>query len=357
MDRSVVMTTPVLAFFERFGLINTIRAVGQVESINTAGVLAGVQNGSIATAGDTSEDVNLEVIASVAPDVVLVPPSNDEQTINRIRQAGHPVVFDGSISENTPVSRAEWTSKVVGLLFNVERQAEEAFTTIADEYQELTALAADVEQRPRVAAFYASSGGGLLVPQGGHWQVALYKDAGADYIFDANNDPGSETLDFEVVLNRAANADFLLNQVGNEWDTIAEMLADNPRFDAFAAVREGNVINPQTAGVEGTTPENDFFETGTASPDELLRDLVSIFHPDLLPDPRAALLPSVGQPVSPDRTHSALHRKATVPPAAPPAPADRPSVPAARRLERIRRRLVAVGGLAVAGLLFLVTLG
>lgn len=145
-------------------------------------------------------------------------------------------------------------------------------------------LAGDVDRRPRVVAFEPSNSGGLRVAQGGHYLASLCEDAGADYIFDNRDQTSTQTLDLETVLDQEAGADFLVASIiGTEWQTIGDMLAEQPRFDAFAAVRAGNVINVRTVR-SGATAETDYFEAGTANPDVLLRDLISIFHPELLPD-------------------------------------------------------------------------
>ncbi len=280
--KTVVTAKPVYPWFEKYGAIDTIAAVGADGTITTPGVQAGIDQGRIATAGKSSAP-NLEVIVAATPDLVVLSPPYDAESKSRMEAAGLPVFVHTATSESTPLSRAEWTSKIVSMLFNAEADATSSFTGITDRYRQVAERAANVAQRPRVAAFHISSDG-ITVRRAGGWQVRLFEDAGATYIFDDKpDDPGSDTLDLETVLARAGDADFLIDSPGAPWRTIGELLADEPRFDAFKAVREGQVVNLVTGRVPGETA-TDFYEAGVANPDELLADLVTIFHPELLPD-------------------------------------------------------------------------
>jgi iron complex transport system substrate-binding protein len=106
------------------------------------------------------------------------------------------------------------------------------------------------------------------------------EDAGAAYIFDREAGTGARFFDFETVLDRAGNAEYWLNP--GVADSLQSLLNQDERFSEFAAVQEGRVYN-YTRRV-GPAGGFDYFESGPSNPDVVLADLISIFHPDLLPD-------------------------------------------------------------------------
>ncbi|NJO07447.1 MAG: ABC transporter substrate-binding protein [Chloroflexaceae bacterium] len=108
----------------------------------------------------------------------------------------------------------------------------------------------------------------------------LIADAGAAYLWAEDASTGSLALDFEVVYEQALTADYWLNP--GIWTSREEMLEADERFGDFAAFQNGNVYNATSR----TTPAggNDYREGGVLNPQLILADLISIFHPDLLPD-------------------------------------------------------------------------
>jgi iron complex transport system substrate-binding protein len=61
-------------------------------------------------------------------------------------------------------------------------------------------------------------------------------------------------------------------------------VAEDARYGEFKAVIEGKVYNNNARmNPNGGT---DYYEGGVAHPDVVLRDLINIFHPGLLPEPQ-----------------------------------------------------------------------
>lgn len=61
-----------------------------------------------------------------------------------------------------------------------------------------------------------------------------------------------------------------------------ELLTLNPNFTTVPAVTNGRVFNNNAR----TTPDggSDFWESGVVRPHIVLKDMIRIFHPELLPD-------------------------------------------------------------------------
>jgi iron complex transport system substrate-binding protein len=105
----------------------------------------------------------------------------------------------------------------------------------------------------------------------------MYSDAGADYIFASNPTNGSVPLSYEVVLDKASDADVWLVKYNSPVDlTRSSLLADFKGYAHFKPFKEGEIYACNTA-------KKRIFESTSFHPEKLLRELVYIFHPELLP--------------------------------------------------------------------------
>ena len=87
-------------------------------------------------------------------------------------------------------------------------------------------------------------------------------------------------LDFEVVIERAKDADFWINT--GTWESVADARAADERHLLFRALQKGQTYN-RNARVH-KNGGNDFWESATVRPHKVLADLIKVFHPDLLPE-------------------------------------------------------------------------
>ena len=118
------------------------------------------------------------------------------------------------------------------------------------------------------------------VPGGKSYMAALLKDAGANYLWADDQHEGSLALSFEQVFKKAVNADFWLNV--QHCKTINEVENYDSRNKKFKAFLNRNIYNNDLRNTKSGAFA--YWETGLISPDELLADLISIFHPELLPN-------------------------------------------------------------------------
>ncbi len=65
-------------------------------------------------------------------------------------------------------------------------------------------------------------------------------------------------------------------------ENLKDVLASDDRYQTFTAVKSGKLFTPTARLSE--TGGNDYWESGMASPDVILADLVKIFHPELMTD-------------------------------------------------------------------------
>ena len=276
----VTMATTYLPFVVDLGLLDHLVGHDEFDYVTTPEVRARIDAGDLVEVGE-GVGVSVEVMLDLEPSLIFASSSGlieyDAHPV--LAAAGLPVVLAGDWLEKTPLGRAEWV-KFVGLFYNREAEAEAIFGEIADDYQALVTLATGAAERPTVFVD-APWQGTWYMAGGGSYTARLLADAGANYLWADDESSGSQTLSFEAVLERAADADYWVN-AGGYWMSKADMLATDERFAEFAAVQNdrawsNNLYLNDFGG-------NYYYEGGIAHPDWILADLVAIFHPELLPD-------------------------------------------------------------------------
>jgi iron complex transport system substrate-binding protein len=188
------------------------------------------------------------------------------------------VIFSDFMEEN-PLGRAEWI-KFISLFYNQEKQAEKIFSGIEERYEKMQALAATVNQRPTVLLGFEINGKWNM-PGGKSYQAAYVRDAGGNYLWNDDDSSGRIPLSFETVLEKGTEADFWFDQ-SVSWLTTQDVLSADSRYGKFRAFKQDKIFNNNARLNAGGG--NDYNEEGLVNPDIILADLISILHPELLPE-------------------------------------------------------------------------
>ncbi|MEZ4832238.1 MAG: ABC transporter substrate-binding protein [Caldilineaceae bacterium] len=280
--RSIVsLSTTYLPQLEQLGLLDKLVAVDSGDWTTTEAVRAAVEAGDVAVVG-SGTTINVEQLLDLDPGLIMAysigMPEYD--TFPVVEEAGLPVALNGDFVENDPLGRTEWI-KYMALFFNAEETAQTLFGEIESEYNAVAALAAAAADRPTV--FLSSVYDGTWWMAGSQSYMAqLLADAGADYLWADSGSVGSSPVDFEAVLERAADADYWINPDNTFWFSIDDVLASDERYVEFAALTNGHLYNNNA--IVNENGGSAFYESGAANPHIVLKDLVKILHPDLLPE-------------------------------------------------------------------------
>ena len=119
-----------------------------------------------------------------------------------------------------------------------------------------------------------------VMPSTQSYMAQLVADAGADCIYKENVSNSSTPIGLETAYGLIQKADYWIN-VGVA-STLDELKAVNPKFVDAKAVREKTVYNNNLRLTP--TGGNDYWESAVVRPDVVLRDLIHIFHPELVAD-------------------------------------------------------------------------
>ncbi len=226
-----------------------------------------------------NEAINTEVLLSLEPDLVIGFAINgNNKTFNTIEKSGIPVVFNGDWIEESPLGKAEWI-KFFGAFFNRSEQAEQLFNKVETSYNDARELAELAGDRPSVlsGSMYKDQ---WYVPYGNAWQARFIEDANAQYIYAGTRGSGSMALSFESVLSEAQDTEFWV--APGQFKSIEHLMETSLHYKEFEAVKNRKVFTyNNTLGETGGVL---YYELAPNRPDLVLKDLISIFHPELMPD-------------------------------------------------------------------------
>ncbi len=271
----VCMSSSYIAMLDALGEINRIVGVSGIDYIANPYILA--HKDSIK---DLGPEMNYELLISLKPDVVLLYGIGDAQTAvtDKLKELSIPYLYMGEYLEESPLGKAEWML-VLSELTDKREEGMEIFREIPKRYYALKTLTDSVKQRPTVM-FNTPWNDSWVMPSTQSYMAQLVTDAGADYIYKENTSNSSTPIGLETAYKLIQKADYWIN-VGMA-STLDELKTVNPKFADAKAVREKTVYNNNLR----TTPTggNDYWESAVVRPDIVLRDLIHIFHPELVSD-------------------------------------------------------------------------
>ena len=224
--------------------------------------------------------LNIEQTLVCKPDAIFINPSGDTKKDfdTRLLKANIIPVVCADYYENNPLARVEWL-KALALFFNVEQKADSLFSAIEKNYLQLKSMTDTCVTKPTVFT-ELRTGDVWFVPGGKSNMAQLLNNAGANYIFKDNDKTASVSLNMEQVISKAVDANFWLNL--HYANTAADVIKEDKRYNVFNAYKKLNLYNNNA--LVDATGGNAYWESGLNHPDELLADLIKIFHPTLLPN-------------------------------------------------------------------------
>lgn len=263
------------------GSENILTGLSSLQYVFSPKVRAMIDSGKVTELGH-DQTINEEKLVAMLPDLMMTTgsPSSKMEHFRRIEEAGIPVISNSEWVENTPLARAEWV-KLMAALLNKEVLVNKKFAKTEAEYERLTKLANQGKIKPLILSGLNTKDVWFM-PNGSSYMAQFIRDAGGDFPWQATKEPGSLPLSFESVYPIALKADYWVNVGFDPNDTRKSILGQDVRYADFKAYKTNKMYSCYNrTNSRGT---NDFYETGHTEPEVILADLISIFHPELLPD-------------------------------------------------------------------------
>lgn len=271
----VCMSSSYIAMLDALGEVSRIVGVSGIDYISNPYILA--HKDSIK---DMGAEMNYELLIGLKPDIVLLYGIGDAQTAvtEKLQELSIPYIYMGEYLEESPLGKAEWMV-VLAEITNTREKGIEIFRKIPERYHALRALTDSIQERPTVM-FNTPWNDSWIMPSTQSYMTRLITDAGADYIYKENASNRSMPIGLETAYKLIQKADYWIN-VGSV-TSLKELKAVNPKFADAKAVGKKTVYNNNLRMTR--TGGNDYWESAVVQPDVVLRDLIHIFHPELISD-------------------------------------------------------------------------
>lgn len=276
--RSIVCTsTSHLPLLEYLGEANKLVGFPATDYISSEKIRARVDSGKVLDIG-VDKSMNVEQVANLHPDLVMgYSMSADYGQFRKMEALGVPVVLNAEYLERHPLGRAEWI-KFMALFFDKEAVADSVFKAIEKEYVDTRQRADNTSSRPTVLSGIVY-GDAWFMPGGQNHQAQLLRDAGCQYLWEADSSTGFLELGFESVYEKAHDADLWVG-VGS-YSSLRELGDADHRYQRFKPFRQMTVYSYDAR--KGARGGSVYLELGYLRPDIVLKDLVHIAHPEQLP--------------------------------------------------------------------------
>lgn len=278
VKRIVVTSTTHIPALEILNEVETLVGFPGLDYISSEKTRARISKEFIKELGQ-NEAINTEILISLEPDLVIgFAIDANNKTFNTIQKSGIPVLYNGDWTEESPLGKAEWI-KFFGAFYNKDAQASEEFNKIKNSYLKSKELAKNAISKPTVlsGSMYKDQ---WYVPYGNSWQAQFIKDANANYIYGDTKGSGSIALSFESVLDKSKDAAYWV--APGQFQSFQQLKETSPHYAQFKAVQDKKVFTYSNS--LGETGGAIYYELAPTRPDLVLKDLISIFHPELLPE-------------------------------------------------------------------------
>lgn len=277
IERIVCTSTTHIPLLDYLDLSEKLVGFPSTDYISSEKTRKLVDAGKIEELG-AEKGMNIEKLAVLKPEAVMsyTMTANLGQ-LKKVQELGIPVILNAEYLEEHPLGRAEWI-KFMAAFFDKEKEADAVFSTIEKNYLETKKLVASVEKKPTVLSgvLYGDT---WFMPGGQNYAAKLINDAGARYLWSADSTKGSLQLSFESVYEKAHAADLWIGVAS--FSTLEEIKNADERYTKFNPWQIKQVYSYNAR--KGAKGGSEFLELGYLRPDIILKDLVKIAHPELLP--------------------------------------------------------------------------
>jgi len=278
IDRIVCTSTTHIPLLDYLGISAKLVGFPTTDYISSEKTRKLVDAGKVEELG-AEKGMNLEKLAVLKPEAVMsYTMTADLGQLKKVQELGIPVLLNAEYLEEHPLGRAEWI-RFMALFFDKEKEADQVFKMIEKNYLDTKKLVASVKKRPTVLSGVIY-GDAWFMPGGQNYAAKLINDAGAEYLWKSDSTKGFLQLSFEKVYEKAYAADLWIGVAS--FNTLDEIRNADDRYTKFNPYKTQQVYSYNAR--QGAKGGSEFLELGYLRPDIILKDLVKIAHPELLPE-------------------------------------------------------------------------
>jgi len=276
IEKIVVTSTTHIPALELLNVENTLVGFPGTDYISSQKTRARINNKQVRELGK-NEDLNSEVLLNIKPNIVVAfGVDGKSKTLETVKKANIPVIYNGDWVEKSPLAKAEWI-KFFGALYHKEKLADSIFKSIEKDYNNAKLIALKAKNKPTILCG-AMHKDVWYLPNGSSTEAQFLKDANTNYLWSNTTEKGSIALNFEVVFNKAKSADLWLSP--SYYSSKEALVKSSTHYTKFNAFTNDKIFT--FSNTTGETGGVLYYELGTARPDIVLKDIIKICHPELL---------------------------------------------------------------------------
>lgn len=278
VKRVVCLSTTHIGFIDYLDKTESITGISGKDYVVNSRLQKRIKQGLVLDVG-YDENINYELLLKLEPDIVFAYGVTGSVTkiINKLNEMHIPVVMVAEYLEQHPLAKMEWI-KFFAAFYGLAPEVSARFDSVAYEYNHLSELVHDFTDKPMVI---------LGLPWRGTWYVSggqsyiaqLIEDAGGNYVWKSLDYKDSKPIELEKVYENALRADFWLNT--GDARSKADIISTDERFKNLPAFQRNMIFNNNR--LLSPAGGNAYFESGVVEPHIILKDIMSILHPQLLP--------------------------------------------------------------------------
>lgn len=279
IERIACLSTTQVGAIAVLGATDRLVGASKLNYINSPEVRQRISEGKVIEIARGMHK-NYESILMARPEVLLQDLTHRKAQDAELIKAGTMPVLSNAWKERNLLGRAEWL-KLSGLLLGLNQRADSIFKRISIDYQEASRIATN--KPDTIPILWGHDYKGMWhIPGEYSYPTAMFRDAGLkfDYMPDKVD---STPVSFEYVFSRHRHKKIWISVMTGKVYTKKDFLALNERYSYFDVAGEGGKIFLDRKRVN-EYGGNDYWESGPYRPDLILKDLIKMTRPELLPD-------------------------------------------------------------------------
>ena len=267
----------LLAELKLDSLYDTIAAVGNdISAWTNPQIIDRMESGKIAYIDSTMAVPNIEEVATLGPDLVLLYPNDTGfETAAQLDEFSIPYIMVSLTNEPTDEGIMEWM-KAIAALYNEDALADETFKANVQGMEDLKATAAQIDPENRPVVAYGLNYGGIVYTAGADSRTAQTIEAVGGVYAITDLEGASVQISLEEFVDKCRDADILI------YTSLIDYLPDKTAMleDAYYGdplMAEFKAFQNDTVYVYAT----DYYAS-SAAVTEKLEDWMAMVHPELM---------------------------------------------------------------------------
>ncbi len=280
-QRFVLSNIAFVSAAVRMGLLDSLIGVSSMNGISHPQVIERHQKGLVSEVG-TGPHSSVEIAMATETELLFTfysawPNYNTHPKLWEVGIQGLPTADH---FEQTPLGRSEWI-KFLALFFNREKAANDIFEPAARRYNELAQVAQQPDSRPEVLVGWPSGRDIWNLNGARNFFAALIWDAGGRYFWNDDLALSMVPANLERVFDEQRESRFYISRSYSAPNRAA-LAAKNPVMPYLSAFSSDQIWSPdRNTKVHRRPPWQD---QSLDHPDIVLKDMIVMLHPELLPN-------------------------------------------------------------------------